>query len=51
MSLIGTEVKPFTAQAYHNGKFVEITEANLIGGINHVTNWNRSKTVYSSSLS
>ena len=31
MSLIGTEVKPFTAQAYHNGKFVEITEANLKG--------------------
>jgi len=21
MSLIGTEVKPFTAEAYHNGKF------------------------------
>lgn len=31
MSLIGTEVKPFTAQAYHNGKFVEITEANFKG--------------------
>ena len=31
MSLIGTEVKPFTAQAYHNGKFVELTEANLKG--------------------
>lgn len=31
MSLIGTEVKPFTAQAYHNGKFVEVTEADLKG--------------------
>ena len=31
MSLIGTEVKPFTAQAYHNGKFVEVTEANFKG--------------------
>ena len=31
MSLIGTEVKPFTAQAYHNGKFVEITDANFKG--------------------
>ena len=31
MSLIGTEVKPFTAQAYNNGKFVEITEANFKG--------------------
>jgi peroxiredoxin (alkyl hydroperoxide reductase subunit C) len=29
MSLIGTEVKPFKAQAYHNGKFIEVTEANL----------------------
>jgi peroxiredoxin (alkyl hydroperoxide reductase subunit C) len=31
MSLIGTEVKPFKAQAYHNGKFVEVTEANFKG--------------------
>ncbi len=31
MSLIGTEVKPFKAQAYHNGKFVEVTEADLKG--------------------
>jgi peroxiredoxin len=31
MSLIGTEVKPFTAQAYHNGKFVEVTEEALKG--------------------
>ena len=26
---INTEIKPFTAQAYHNGNFVEVTEANL----------------------
>lgn len=32
MSLIGTEVKPFKAQAYHNGKFVELTEENFKGG-------------------
>ena len=31
MSLIGTEVKPFKAQAYQNGKFIEITEENLKG--------------------
>lgn len=31
MSLIGTEVKPFKAQAYHNGNFVEVTEANFKG--------------------
>lgn len=31
MSLIGTEVKPFKAQAYHNGKFVEVTEETLKG--------------------
>lgn len=31
MSLIGTEVKPFRAQAYHNGKFVEVTEADFKG--------------------
>jgi peroxiredoxin len=31
MSLIGTEVKPFTAQAYHNGKFVEVTDEALKG--------------------
>ncbi|MDO9476190.1 MAG: alkyl hydroperoxide reductase subunit C [Pseudohongiella sp.] len=31
MSLINTEVKPFKATAYHNGKFVEVTEANLKG--------------------
>lgn len=31
MSLINTAVQPFKAQAFHNGKFVEITEANLKG--------------------
>jgi len=31
MSLIGTEVKPFKAQAFHNGKFIEVTEADFKG--------------------
>jgi alkyl hydroperoxide reductase subunit AhpC len=31
MSLIGTEVKPFKAQAYHNGAFTEVTEQNFKG--------------------
>jgi len=31
MSLIGKEVKPFTAQAYHNGSFIQVTEENLKG--------------------
>jgi peroxiredoxin (alkyl hydroperoxide reductase subunit C) len=31
MSLIGTEVKPFKAQAYHNGKFIEVTEQDFKG--------------------
>nr|WP_092072855.1 alkyl hydroperoxide reductase subunit C [Dendrosporobacter quercicolus]NSL48864.1 peroxiredoxin [Dendrosporobacter quercicolus DSM 1736]SDM50719.1 peroxiredoxin (alkyl hydroperoxide reductase subunit C) [Dendrosporobacter quercicolus] len=31
MSLIGTEVKPFKAQAYHNGKFIELTEQDFKG--------------------
>lgn len=31
MSLVNTEIKPFKAQAYHNGKFVEVTEATLKG--------------------
>ncbi len=31
MSLINTEVKPFTATAYHNGQFVEVSEANFKG--------------------
>ncbi|WP_315907030.1 alkyl hydroperoxide reductase subunit C [Priestia koreensis] len=31
MSLIGTEVKPFVAQAYHNGDFIQVTEENMKG--------------------
>lgn len=34
MSLIGKEVIPFKAQAYQNGKFIEVSEENLKG------NWN-----------
>jgi peroxiredoxin len=29
MSLIGTEVLPFTATAYHNGAFVDVSDADL----------------------
>lgn len=31
MSLINTEVKPFTAQAFQNGKFISVSEADLKG--------------------
>jgi peroxiredoxin (alkyl hydroperoxide reductase subunit C) len=31
MSLIGCEVKPFSASAFHNGEFVDLTDANLRG--------------------
>ncbi|MBV7505072.1 peroxiredoxin [Bacillus sp. sid0103] len=31
MSLIGKEVQAFTAQAYHNGDFITVSEANLKG--------------------
>ena len=31
MSQINTEVKPFTATAYQNGAFIEVTEADLKG--------------------
>lgn len=31
MSLIGTEVKPFVAQAYQQGEFLEVTEENFKG--------------------
>ncbi|PWR20163.1 alkyl hydroperoxide reductase subunit C [Zavarzinia aquatilis] len=31
MSLINTTVKPFKAQAYHQGKFVEVTDESLKG--------------------
>lgn len=30
-SLINTAIKPFKATAFHNGKFVEVTDANLKG--------------------
>lgn len=32
MSLINTQVKPFKANAYKNGAFVEVSDANLRGG-------------------
>ena len=31
MPLINSQLKPFTAQAYHNGKFVTVTDADLKG--------------------
>jgi peroxiredoxin (alkyl hydroperoxide reductase subunit C) len=31
MSLINTQVQPFKAQAFHNGKFVEVTDQSLMG--------------------
>ncbi|NLG81464.1 MAG: peroxiredoxin [Bacilli bacterium] len=31
MSLIGKQVLPFTAQAYHNGKFITVTEEDFKG--------------------
>ena len=31
MSLINSEIKPFKATAYHNGKFVEVTDASAKG--------------------
>jgi NADH-dependent peroxiredoxin subunit C len=31
MSLINTTVKPFKANAYHNGKFIEVSDADLKG--------------------
>jgi alkyl hydroperoxide reductase subunit AhpC len=31
MSLINTQVQPFKAQAFHNGKFIEVTEQSLQG--------------------
>ena len=29
MLLIGTEVKPFKANAYHNGEFIQVTDESL----------------------
>ncbi|MFW6093993.1 MAG: alkyl hydroperoxide reductase subunit C [Pseudomonadota bacterium] len=31
MSLIGNEIKPFTAKAFRNGEFVDVTDADLRG--------------------
>jgi len=31
MSLINTQVPPFKVNAFHNGKFIEVTEADLTG--------------------
>ena len=31
MSLIGKQVEEFTAQAYHNNEFVEVSDKNFIG--------------------
>ena len=31
MSLINTEIKPFKANAFHNGKFIEVSDASLKG--------------------
>jgi NADH-dependent peroxiredoxin subunit C len=31
MSLINTQIKPFKANAFHNGKFIELTDASLKG--------------------
>ena len=31
MSMINTEVKPFKATAFHNGKFIDVSEADLKG--------------------
>ena len=31
MALINTEIKPFTATAFHNGEFVEVSDADLKG--------------------
>jgi len=31
MSLVGTQVKPFKAQAYHQGKFIEVSDEDFKG--------------------
>ena len=31
MSLINTQVQPFKADAFHNGKFITVTDADLKG--------------------
>jgi len=30
-SLINTEIKPFNASAFHNGEFINVTDADLKG--------------------
>ena len=31
MSLINTQVQPFSANAFHNGEFIQVTEQSLKG--------------------
>ena len=31
MSLINTEILDFTAQAYHDGEFVEVSKSDVLG--------------------
>ena len=31
MSLINTQVQPFKTQAFHNGKFIEVSDLSVIG--------------------
>ena len=31
MSLVNTQIKPFSATAFHNGEFVDVTEADVAG--------------------
>ena len=31
MSIIGTQLKPFTTQAYRQGKFIEVSDADVTG--------------------
>src|SRR3546814_18198755 len=31
MSLINTKIKPFAATAFHNGKFVDVSDASVAG--------------------
>ena len=31
MSLVNTEIKPFATTAFHNGEFVDVTDADLKG--------------------
>ena len=33
MSLINTDVLPFTATAFHNGTFVDVSDADLTGQV------------------